>query len=88
METTQFYVFFRKCDNLPNLTANFQGYKQLVKILLCKILDIYIPVIILPSLKVIRCTVTEKNCAQTVLLKSMLYAFTMATVDTTTFFSA
>ena len=45
------------------------------------------PVIILPSLNVIRCTVTEKSCAQTVLLKSMLYAVTMATVDTTTFFS-
>ena len=42
--------------------------------------------IVLLSLSVIRRTVIEKNCAQIVLLKSMLCAVTMATLVTTIFF--
>ena len=51
-------IFSRKCGNLPNLMANFQGYKQLVNILYVKI-KVYMPAIILPSLSVIRCTVND-----------------------------
>ena len=43
---------------------SFQGCKQLVKFLLCEIQDIYMSVIILPSMNVMRCTTIEKSWAQ------------------------